>query len=84
MEFILIAVATAFNFLIIKWKLERGRYEDAVLDFLIFLALGYMFSGSFGGMVVATMSSAIISLAFWKNPPQFIGPLIKKAREIIE
>ena len=81
MEYIIISLATAMNILIVKWKLEKGRYEDAILDGAILLGLAYVFQGSFGGLVVATISSAIISLYFIASPPVFMQGLIAKIKE---
>lgn len=70
---LLIAVATAFNLLIIKSKLEKKRFEDAILDFTILTVLALVFSNSFGGLVIATITSAIISLYFLASPPTFFS-----------
>jgi len=32
MEFLLIGIVTAFNMLVIKFKLDKKRYEDAFFD----------------------------------------------------
>ena len=72
MEALLIGIATAFNFLIIKWKIEKKRYEDAGLDFIILVILSMLFSGSLGGMVIATIASAIVSIMFMVSPPKFL------------
>jgi uncharacterized membrane protein len=69
--FLLIALATAFNLLIIKHKLEKHRYEDGITDLVILAVLTVVFGGSYGGLVVATITSAIISLYFLANPPHF-------------
>ncbi len=64
------------NILIIKWKAEKKRYEDAIFDAAILVLLSWVFSGSYGGLVVATISSAIISLYLIASPPKFfIGSL---------
>ena len=62
MEFLLIGIATAFNILIIKRKLELKRFEDGAMDAVILITLAGVFGGSYGGLVVATISSAIISV----------------------
>ena len=71
MEALLIALATAFNVLIIKWKIEKTRYEDAALDFAVLVALASLFSGSMGGMVIATITSFIVSIYLLASPPKF-------------
>ena len=70
MEFLLIGVATAFNLMIIKWKLEHKRWADAVLDVFLLVILGFLFAGTFSGLVVATISSAFISLFLIAFPPK--------------
>ena len=71
MEVIAIAIATALNLIIIKWKFEKERYGDASLDILALLALNYMFGGTLGGMVIAMIASAIISTYLFFSPPNF-------------
>lgn len=73
MEALLIGLATAFNALIIKWKMEKARYEDAALDVAILFVFTSLFSGSMGGMVVATISSFIVSIYLLASPPKFFS-----------
>ena len=72
MEYILIAIVTSFNFLIIKWKLEHKRYEDAALDTAILVILSSLFGGSMGGMIIAVIASFIVSIYFLASPPRFL------------
>jgi len=83
MGFLLIGIATAFNLLIIKYKLEHRRYEDATLDAAILFGLAAIFSGSYGGLVVATISSAIISLYLLASPPRFLSSSSGTTNEVI-
>lgn len=78
MDAILIALATSFNFLIIKWKLEKARYEDAGFDVVIMFTLSSLFHGSMGGMVVAMISSFIVSIYFLFSPPKFLRSIDHK------
>ena len=73
MEAIIIAIAAAFNMLIIKWKVEHGRYEDAILDTAILVILSTVFANSLGGMIIATISSFIVSIYLLFSPPKFLG-----------
>ena len=57
MEFLIIGVVSAINLIIIKVKFEKGRIEDAVFDLSMMGLLGFMFAGSYGGMVVAMVAS---------------------------
>jgi hypothetical protein len=75
-EYILAALATFFNFAIIRWKIQHHRYEDAVLDFIVLLVLSAIFGG-YGGMVVAMIASTMISLYLLAKPPTLFSGLIK-------
>jgi len=72
MEALLIGIATAFNVLIIKWKVEHGRYEDAALDTLVLLVLASIFAGTMGGLIIATISSFIVSIYLLFSPPTLL------------
>jgi len=70
MEFIIIGLAVAFNFLVIKVKFERKRYADGILDLALLTIISFLFAGSFGGLVVATVASALISIFLFVFPPK--------------
>ena len=70
MEALLIGVAASFNFLIIYWKIEHKRYLDAGLDAGILFILSSLFSQSTGGMVIATIASAVVSLVLLIKKPK--------------
>lgn len=70
MELLIIGIASAFNFLIVKWKLENSRYADVTYDVLVLLMLGYLFGGTLGGMTIAMISSAIVSAYLLVRPPK--------------
>lgn len=84
MEFILIGIVSAFNLIIIKVKLEKKRYEDAVFDLSLMALLAFLFSGSYGGMVVAMVASLAISIYLLISPPKFTSTLRKVAEEELE
>lgn len=71
MDSLIIGFAAAFNFLIIKWKFEKERYDDACLDIFLLGALSYMFGGTMGGMIIATIGSAVVSVSLLIKPPNF-------------
>jgi fructose-specific phosphotransferase system IIC component len=77
MEAVIIGLAAAFNMLVIKWKLESERTADAILDITFLTILSTLFSGSMGGMIIATIASAATSLALYFNPPTFHKKLFK-------
>ena len=69
--YLVMGIAAAFNILIIKWKLENSRIGDASLDAAILILLSLVFGGTLGGMVIATVSSAIVSMYLLVFPPKF-------------
>jgi len=71
MTAIIIGLAASFNFLIILKKIRMERYEDAGLDFLALILLSWMFGGTLGGMMIATIASATISISLLTQPTQF-------------
>ena len=68
---LIIGVITAFNMLVLKWKVSNGRYADAALDVVALSILSIFFGHTLGGMVVAMVSSLIISLYLLAFPPVF-------------
>lgn len=72
MEYLIIGIATAFNLIVLKWKFEKKRYEDMLLDVMALGALSWMFGGTLGGMIVAMIASAIISFYLFLYPPKLI------------
>ena len=68
---IVIGIVTAFNFLILLKKVRMGRHVDAFLDICSMVALSWMFGGTLGGMVVAMVASAVISLSLLREPLEF-------------
>jgi hypothetical protein len=79
MSLLIIAFATFFDIMIIKWKWAKKRYEDATFDFLLFVSLIAIFHGSFAGMVVAAATAVMISIYFLISPPQFFTKVIREA-----
>jgi hypothetical protein len=73
MEAVIIAIAAAFNLLIIKWKVEHHRYQDAILDTILLVILSSVFANSLGGMIIATISSFMISIYLLFSPPTFLS-----------
>lgn len=71
MEFIIIGIVSALNLIVIVHKFKKGRVEDGIFDSILFILMASLFSGSYGGMVVAMISSLIISIYLWASPPKF-------------
>ena len=70
MEFIVIGVAVFFNIVVIKWKYDKARYADALLDFVCLVAVSILFSGSYAALVVGTIASALVSIYLLVSPPK--------------
>jgi len=62
---LIMGLATAFNILVILFKLKLNRKQDALLDISLFVSLSYLFSGSITGLQVAMIASFIISLSLF-------------------
>lgn len=69
--YLIMGLAAAFNILVIKWKIEHSRYADSALDGAVLLVFAFVFGGTLGGMVIATVGSAIVSLYLLAFPPKF-------------
>lgn len=76
MELLIIGVVTFLNLLFIKVKYERKRYEDAFFDLALLVLLSLVFGGSFSGLVVATVTSLLLSIYFFFSPPTFFRNMI--------
>lgn len=81
MEFLIIGIVSALNVLFIKKKFDKKRYEDGILDLILLVAITIIFSGSYGALVVGMVTSLIISIAFYADPPQFITPIVTKLKD---
>lgn len=84
MELLIIGLVAAFNMLIIKYKLEKKRFEDAALDLFLMAVLGWLFKGSYAGMVVAMVASMSVSLFLLVSPPKFSVGIFGKLKEEFE
>jgi Mn2+/Fe2+ NRAMP family transporter len=73
MEFLVLGIVVAVNFIIVKMKLDRKRWEDALFDVMILLIIMALFSGSYAGLVVGSVASLFISLFFFASPPTFFS-----------
>lgn len=73
MEFLVLGLVVAVNFIVVKLKLDRKRWEDALFDVLTMATVMMLFSGSYAGLVVGSVASLFISLYFFISPPQFFS-----------
>lgn len=73
MEFAILGLVVAVNFVIVKMKLDRKRWEDAVFDVLTLLIIMALFSGSYAGLIVGSVASLFISIYFFASPPKFFS-----------
>ena len=83
MEYLLIGIATAFNVLVIQWKLERKRYADGIFDALLLILLSSIMGGSLGGLIIGTIASAVISMSLFIHPPKFTSNYFDAIKEKI-
>lgn len=73
MEYLMLGLVVAVNFIIVKLKLDRKRWEDAVFDIGTLLVIMMLFSGSFAGLIVGSVASLFISIYFFISPPKFFS-----------
>lgn len=71
LSFLVIGIVTALNLIFVKVKFEKGRWEDGIFDLVTLVLLTFVFSGSYAGLVVATITSLIISIYLLFSPPKF-------------
>ena len=64
-------IFVALNIIVIMLKVKYNRISDAALDGTILVLLAWIFGGSFGGLVTATVASSVISLYLFIVPPKF-------------
>jgi len=65
MEVAIIGLVTGFNFLIILIKVNKKKYENAVIDAAILAAMGYLFKGTVTGLEVAMIGSLVVTIALF-------------------
>ena len=65
-------IATAFNFIIVLYKLRNGRIADSIIDITTAGIMGGMFIGTLTGMAIAMMASMIISIYLWFYPIELL------------
>ena len=64
---ILVAIATFFNFIVLRFKFEHNRTDDAFLDAIVLIVIIYFTSGSVTGLIIGMIASALFSLyGLWK------------------
>jgi Mn2+/Fe2+ NRAMP family transporter len=73
MEYLILGLVVAVNFIIVKMKLDRKRWEDALFDVAILLVIMALFSGSYAGLIVGSVASLFMSLYFFASPPKFFS-----------
>lgn len=71
MELLIMGIATAFDFLILKWKFEYHRYGDFTLDLVCLLVIIQLFHGSISGMLIGMIAQVIISFYLLVFPPKW-------------
>jgi len=73
METLIIAVAVFLNFGLLKWKAERGRWGDISIDVATLGVLSFLFDDTMGGMVIALVAGALMSIYLLMFPPKFLN-----------
>lgn len=77
MEFLILGIVSALNFIFILHKFQKNRIEDAVLDSLLFIGVVFLFNGTYAGMVVGMVASLLVSIYLYFNPPNLVKSWFK-------
>lgn len=64
-------IVTFLNLAALKYKYEKGRTDDLIMDIGAIIILNYLFAGSLTGMLVAMTASLCMSIYLWFFPPKF-------------
>lgn len=72
MEYLIIGMCVFLNIAFIKWKFDQTRYSDATLDVILLVGVMYLFSGSYGALVIGTVASAMVSIFLFFSPPKVL------------
>lgn len=80
----IMGIAVAANIIVIKWKFENDRTEDAALDLGLLILIGIVFQKTISGLMIGTIASALISIYLFFSPPKKLIDKIKKLKENFE
>jgi hypothetical protein len=83
LAYLIIGFATAFNILVIKFKIERKRYADGIFDAICLILLAGVFAGTLGGLIIGTIASAVISVSLFFSPPKFTNEWLNIVKDKI-
>jgi len=70
LSLIVIGIVTAANFLILKVKAEQNRWADLIFDIIVLSLLSFLFAGTIKGLIIAMISSFIVSVYLYFYPPK--------------
>jgi uncharacterized protein (DUF983 family) len=70
MEYLIIGIVTAANFLILKVKAEKNRWADLAFDLVVLFILSFLFTGTLGGLTIAMVGSFVVSVYLYFFPPK--------------
>jgi hypothetical protein len=62
MEYLILGLVTAFNFIILKYKFDHARYYDLTIDIITLLFLSWLFKGTISGLIVAMIAGSVVSI----------------------
>lgn len=68
---LVMGVVTFLNLWVLKYKFEKGRTDDLIMDIAAIIVLQYWFGGTLTGMLVAMTASLCMSIYLWFCPPKF-------------
>jgi len=67
---LIMGASVATNIIFVKWKIEKERYSDALLDGIVFIGLILIFAKTVSGLSIATLASSFVSFYLFFFPPK--------------
>ena len=81
MEYLLIGMVVAINFVVVIRKYRLRRFTDATVDMVLLAIVCKLFEGSFGALVTGTFASMFISIYLYFNPITINGFFQAKGKD---
>lgn len=73
MSMLLVAIAVAFNLIIIVWKFRNKRITDGLIDTILLIAVAKVFAVSTETIIIGTIGSFAVSFYLLIKPPKIAG-----------
>jgi len=68
-EILIIGFAIAFNFIILRYKYTKQRYNDLAMDVIVIVILAILFGGTILGLAAAAVGGVLVSIYLLFSKP---------------